>query len=627
MLDFLRQRAGSWMVKALLAAIIIVFIFWGVGTFRTRQANLLAEVNGKPITLTEYQTLYAQKLRQLQNLLGPHFNEELLKQLQLPAQVFEELVRKRLLAQVAKEMGVSVAPKEIQLAIAQMPVFQTNGRFDPQRYQLVLRSLHLNPADFEEMVRTDLLEAKVRHLFTAPILATDNEVKEWFNFQHEQLKLAYVKIPIDTCLKEVKISEKELKEYYEKNKEKYRTPLKIAITYYLLSFDKLKKELNISEEDIKNYYTSHKEEFTVPEKRKLRHILIAKKKGESEEELLKRAQEIRQKIKDAKNFAEIARKYSDDPHSKEEGGDLGWVTANELFESLREVVFSAKKGEIIGPLRSPLGYHIILVEKIKPARTKSLAEVKEEIRKKLVAQRLKTYAWDKANQIYDEIILLGGLTEWAKKNHVSLKTTPLFDPEHPPADLPPEVVKAALKLEEGELGPIVETPDGLIIFKLARREEPKIPPFEKVKEKVAQDLSRAKALELCGQRAQKILKALATSKDPQKILQKEGLSLAQTPYFARVEGENAGLPPEVLRVVRGFARQGQWYEEPILAGEAYYLIKLLEIKPPKEEEFVRQKETLKEELTARKRQEAFSAWYRHLRANAEVKLYRELPKF
>ncbi len=626
MLDFLRQRAGSWMVKALLAAIIIVFIFWGVGTFRTRKADVLAEVNGKPITLTEFRTLYAQRLQQLQTLFGAKLDENLLRQLQLPAQVFEDLVKRRLLAQAAKEIGVEVSTKEIQLAISQMPVFQRNGRFDPQRYRLVLRNLRLTPKDFEEMVRADLLEAKIRHLLTSPLRATENEARDWYVFENEKLKIAYIELPIAACQKEVKFNEEELKEYYEKHKERYRTPLKVALKYYILKFEDLKKELNISEEELKSYYKTHKEEFAIPEKRKIRHILITPKEGESEEALLARAQKIRQKVKGPKNFAEVARKFSDDPHTKDKGGDLGWITREELFESLREVTFAAKEGEIIGPLRTPLGYHILLVEKIKPAGQKPFEEVKDEIRKRLLEERLKHYAWEKANKIYDEIILLGGLEEWARKTKVKLEETPLFAPQEAPPAIPQEVVEAALKLEEGELGPIIETPEGLFIFKLFRREEPRIPPFEKVKERVRKDLLREKALKLCGEKAKRLLSELKTALEVTKVLDREGLSVKESTYFTRKDSFLAGVPAEVLRVARGLGRKGEWAEEPVLAGESYYLVRLVELKPPDLKEFDKEKKAYLARLTAQKRQEVFSSWYRNLREKAEVKLFQELPK-
>ncbi len=625
MLDFLRQRAGSWMVKALLAAIIIVFIFWGVGTFRTRKADLLAEVNGKPITLTEFRALYAQRLQQLQALFGSRLDENLLKQLQLPAQVFEDLVKRRLLAQAAQEMDIQVSPKEIQLAISQMPVFQTQGRFDPRRYRLVLRNLRLSPADFEEMVRADILEAKIRHLLTTPIRATENEARKWFEFENEKLKISWVKIPISQCEKDVSLTDEELKEYYEKHKEKYRTPLKLALTYYLLKFDDLKKELKISEEELKSYYETHKEEYTIPEKRKIRHILITPKKGESEEELFKRAQKIRQKIKGPQNFAEVARKFSDDPHSKKEGGDLGWLSREELFESLREVTFAAKEGEIIGPLRTPLGYHILLVEKIKPASRKPFEEVKEEIRKRLLAERLKHYAWEKANKIYDEIILLGGLEEWARKNGVRLEKTPLFTLQDPPSFLTSEALEAALKLEEGELGPIVETPQGLLLFKLSRKKEPEIPPFEAVKDQVQKDLLREKALKLCAEKAKDLLEKLKGASDPDKMLEKLGLKVQESDFFARKTNSLAGVPAAVLRVVKGLGRKGEWAGEPVLAGEAYYLVRVSDLKTADLKEFEKEKEAYLKRLTASKRQEAFSSWYKTLREKAKVKLFQELP--
>ncbi|WP_456369807.1 SurA N-terminal domain-containing protein [Thermodesulfatator atlanticus] len=627
MLDFLRQRAGSWLVKIILGAIIIVFIFWGVGTFRTGKRNILAEVNGAPITFEEFQALYAQKMNQLRNLFGPNLNDELLKRLNLPAQVFEDLVRRKIMLQVAEKMGVQVSTKELQLAISQIPMFQTNGRFDPQKYRLILRELRLAPKDFEEMIRAEFIEAKIRHMLLTPIRATSFETKEWYSFENEKIKLLYAKLPISNCEAEVKVTEDKLKKYYEANKEKYRTKLKIALTYYLLPFKELEKELKISEEDLKNYYESHKNEFTEPEKRKIRHILITKKKNETEEEFLARAQKIRKKIKSAEDFAKVAAKYSDDPHSKKEGGDLGWVTANEVFENLREVIFSAREGEILGPVRSPMGYHIILVEKIKPAKTKPLSQVKAQIEQKLKEQKLKAYAWDKAEKLYDEIILTGGLEAWAKKEHKKLVTTPEFVPANPPEDpnLTPEVIAAAQRLTQGEMGSLMEVPNGIIIFKLAKKEPPHIPPFDKVKDKVKQDFVREEAAKLCGKKAEKILSELKKG-NLEQISQKYGLNFKETDFFPRKETQVPGIPQEVLSMARGLGKPGEWISAPILAKDAFYFVKLSATKPADLKEFEKEKKNLQELLTAKKRKEAFDDWYQALRERAQVKLYHELPK-
>jgi len=277
MLDFLRQRAGSWLVKVMLGAIIVVFIFWGVGSFRARQANLLAKVNGQPITLTEFQRLYQQRIDQLQRMFRGQLNDKLLKQLNLPGQVFEELVRRILLTQAAKEMGVTVTPDEVRMAIAQIHVFQEKGRFSPERYRLILREMRILPADFEAEVKAQLLEAKLRHLLTTPIVATTNEAKGRYQFENEALKVGYVKLAVDDFAAQVKPMEAELKRYFEAHKEAYRTPLRLKLLYYLLPYDQVRREIKISSAEIKEYYESHKEEFARPEARKIRHILIVVK--------------------------------------------------------------------------------------------------------------------------------------------------------------------------------------------------------------------------------------------------------------------------------------------------------------------------------------------------------------
>ncbi len=616
------------MVKALLAAIIIVFVFWGVGTFRTRQADILAKVNGQVITFSTYRALYAQRLEQLQRMFQGRLSEEMLRQLNLPQQVLEELIQRVLFEQTAKEMGISVTPDEVRLAISQIHAFQTNGHFDPQRYRLLLRELRLTPQEFEDQVRAELLAAKLRHLLTTPVRATKNEVRQHYEFQNEKLTLAYVKLPIERCKEKVKVSEEELKRYFDAHQERYRTPLKIKLSYYFLPFSEVEKKLQVSEEEIKTYYETHKEEYHEPEKRKLRHILITKKPNEDDEAFFRRAQEIRKKIKTPEDLARLAKQYSDDPHTKEKGGELGYLTKDEVFPGLAEAVFSAKEGEILGPLRSSLGYHIILVEKIKPESYRPLEEVKTEIVKKIKKEKLKHLAWEEANKIYDRIILLGGLETWAKKSGHQIEETPLFDPRHPPAGPAgsPQVIEAALKLEEGELGPPLEVSQGIIIFKVTKRDEPHIPPFEEVKERVKEDFVRDKARELCGKEARELLKALEETQDPGILLQERGLKLEKTEPVARKDLLSSGLPSPVAQAARGLAEVGKWFSEPVFAGNAYYLLQLEALTPADLKGLAKEEKKLAEELTLIKRQEAFNSWYRRLREKAEVKLYQELPK-
>ena len=615
------------MVKALLGAIIVVFVFWGVGTFRTRQADILAKVNGEVITFTSYRSLYAQRMEQLQRMFRGQLNDELLRQLNVPQQVFEELVKRVLLEKVAQEIGVRVSPDEVRLTISRLPAFQNNGQFDPRRYQLLLRELRLTPRDFEEQVRAQILEAKIRRLFTSPIRATENEVKERYIFLNEKLAVEYVLLPVVQCAHEVQITEEEIKKYFEEHKERYRTPLKIKLAYYLLPFEEVRKALKISKEEIKEYYEAHKEEYHRPEERKLRHILISKKPGEDDEAFFKRAQKIRQMIKKPEDIARLAPKYSDDPHTKNKGGDLGFLKKGEVFTGLGEAVFSAKEGEILGPLRSPMGYHIILVEKIRPESYRSLDEVQGEIEKKLKDQRLKEVAWEKANKMYDQIILAGGLEAWAQKRGIKLEETPFFDLLHPPAGpiADPSVLEAAQKLEEGELGPLLDVGSGILIFKLLKRDEPHIPPLEEVKQRVEADLKREKAQELCGQKAKALLAALKKNKDWKALLEQKGLEL-QSKEILRKDLLRSGLPQPVAEALRGMGRAGQWYEEPIFANGVYYLVYLARLSPPDLKGLDKEKKGLLRQLTLQKRQEAFASWYEALRQKAEVKLYRKLPQ-
>ena len=196
MLDFLRKGAQSIAVKILFAVIIIVFVFWGVGTFQAQRVDVLARVNGEPITVKEYQTLYQFRYQQLRQMFGEKLDEDFLEAIRFREQVLEELIKRRLLEEAARRLKLTVTEEELRLAISQLPAFQEEGRFSIRLYQAVLRDMGLLPKDFEETVKADLLEARIRHFLTATIFAPETELRERYAFENELLRLAYVEKPI-----------------------------------------------------------------------------------------------------------------------------------------------------------------------------------------------------------------------------------------------------------------------------------------------------------------------------------------------------------------------------------------------------------------------------------------------
>ncbi|MBX6422192.1 SurA N-terminal domain-containing protein [Thermosulfurimonas sp. F29] len=622
MLDFLRKGAQSTAVKILFAVIILVFVFWGVGTFRASRVDVLARVNGKPITVREYQLLYEFRYRQLRQMFGNRVDEDFLKNMHFREQVLEELIKRRLLEEAADRLGLSVHPREVQWAIAQIPAFQEGGRFSFRRYRAVLRDLGILPRDFEENVRADLLEARIRHFLTATIFAPETEVRERYAFENQVLRIRYASLPYATCERGLKVTEEELRDYYRKHREEYRTEPRVQVAYVFFPYARYRGKIKVSEEELKAYYESEKDRFFEPERRRVRMILIKAEPGKKAA-ALKKAEALAEKIKTLTDFERMARRYSQDRATAKLGGDLGVVKPGELFKAADQAVFSAEEGRVVGPVEGPQGYYLFYVQKILPAGTRPFREVKTELEKELLRRKVHEAAYEAADDLYQKAVLSGSLPEAAAKAGLKVKEVS-FTRKKPPEILSgKELLEAVFSLEEGEISSPVEAGGGVILFQVEKKEPSRIMTFSEARRFVRRDLIREKAAERCRKRASELLKELSGKKSLSEAAHRGFKVVERT--LKRNELFSGEIPRAVARALGGRTDPGL-LDRPACDGEACYLVQLAEVRPADFSNWDEERTVLFHVLTQEKRAAYYRAWYRDLRRRAKIKLYKELPK-
>jgi len=429
MLDFIRKGASSWMIKFLLGAIVIVFIFWGVGSFRSQRMDVVAKVNGEKIMAETYQHEYRKAMEQYSKMFGGSIPENLMKQLNIKQQVLDSLINKVLIAQKAAEMGIRVSNQEVQQAILGIPAFKVNGVFDKRAYEAALRNARLSPAGFEAQVRESLLMEELRAILQAGLTVPEAEAREHYLYENQEIDISFIKVDSSECESDVKYTDQDLEEWFSSHSEQYRTEPEIQLSYLLFDISKLKKEVKISDGEVSDWYESHVQDYHEAEQRRARHILLKIPRDASDQEVQakkKQIDEIRARIENGASFAEVAKEVSEDPGSGKNGGDLGFFSRKSMVKPFADTVFSMKKGEISQPVRTQFGWHIILLEEIRPERTRPMEEVREQIREKLALQKARKMAWDRANAAYDEIIQMGSLEDYVKTAGAELETTSLF---------------------------------------------------------------------------------------------------------------------------------------------------------------------------------------------------------
>ena len=330
MLNVMRKHAGSWMIKVILFAIVIVFIFWGVGSFRSRQASKVATVNGEIINATDFRRTYNNLIDQYRQRFGSNLNDGMLEMLQVKKQAVDQLINRAILLQEAKKLGLTVSDTEIAQQIMEIPVFQSNGTFDNRRYLRVLSQVHLTPEEFEAEQKSGLLTQKLTRLILGAAKVSEAEMRQWYDWQNTSVNIAYVLFNPDRY-DDIKPSPEEISDYFEKNKDTYKTDPMIKVRYVVFDPADFSSQVTVDEDEIKDYYDSHTDEFETQKRVEARHILIKldPQASEADDQAAKtKAEEIAQMAKAGQDFAELAKEYSQGP-TKDKGGYLGKFTQSQ----------------------------------------------------------------------------------------------------------------------------------------------------------------------------------------------------------------------------------------------------------------------------------------------------------
>ncbi|MBZ4681970.1 SurA N-terminal domain-containing protein [Thermodesulfobacterium sp.] len=500
MFDFLRKGATSVFAKIFLAVIIIVFIFWGIGSFVTSEKDLVAKVNGISITAKEFQEFYNFQLLRLKQTFG-EISEEDLKKLNLKKEVLDELIKLKLLEDYANKIGVKVLPEEVSFSIAQIPSFQENGRFSPQKYQMVLRELGTTPKFFEKLVYYDILQQRLKLLLTTPIVVSDEEVKDYLRFAKQEIELLEGILPLKACIEKINYTEKDLENYYLAHRDIYKEEEKVKLAYIIIPYE---TSLEVTEAELKRFYEQNLDRFKRPFRAKIKTLLI---EG-TDDTSLKKAQKIKEETKHAKDLKVPAK----------------WVEEGVLSEEIKTALKQSKEGQVLGPFKVFSGYLIIGVEAIKPEGIASFEEVREDIYKFLKTEKTRKVTQEKANKIYSEIMKENDLKIWAEKNKIKLlETNWLTKKDFLDQFQNPQLAKKVFESPKKEFFAPFETSKGFVILEIIDKKPARSLEFAEAKEKVKQDYLNSKGKELCEQKAKALLEKLKSKTDLIKeVFEKEG---------------------------------------------------------------------------------------------------------
>ncbi len=348
--------------------------------------------------------------------------------------------------QANDDMGITVTNGMVRQEIAGYKAFQIKGEFDPAAYKAMLGQQGMTPVGFEQKVRHDLSLQVLPNAVTGSALTTDADIDAYLRLNDQSRDIRYVSLPAPE-IDPASISDKEISDYYKAHKDQYMTPETVTIRYVEVKASDMQTDVTPDEQALQARYEKEKSRFVAPEQRDVAHILVsvpANASPDQQKKALARARDIEKQLHDGADFAQVARKDSDDLGSKRQGGDLGWIEPGMTDKAFEEKAFELPKGKISDPVLSPEGYHIILV-KIKPGHTKTLDEVKDQLTRELLGSERERKYNDVAGKLVDLVYQdPNSLQPAAKDLGLEIKTAGPF-PRNGGTGIAshPEVVQAA----------------------------------------------------------------------------------------------------------------------------------------------------------------------------------------
>jgi len=625
LLSMMRKHAKSWLIKLLIGIIALVFIFYFGYSFTARQGLKIAYVNGELISGMEYQKEYHDLVDGLRRQYKQIWNDNLIKVFDLKNRALESLINKKLISKEAKKLGLDVTETEVQKAIMDYPAFQVNGQFHMGRYQALLSNNRMKPEDFEASMAQQLLDGKVKQFLFAFMEVTDREVLDHYTFANEKVKISFVRFKPDIYKKSIKPDQTSMEEFFKKNREVYRVPEKIKTAWLELNPGAFREQVKIEDKEIEGYYEYRMDTFIEPHQVKARHILFKLSEDvteEKEKEVRDIAKGVLSETRQGKDFAALAKKYSEGP-TKSKGGDLGYFKAGQMDKSFEDAAFKLKKGEISDLVRTRFGYHIIKVEDIKEARTKPLEEVRDQIVEGIITNVSTELAHEKGLTLIDQMPYDADLSSYAADHDLEVKYTGYFSQDEPIQGIggTDTLRQSLFALEGKETSELIELEGKFYLFQVVDRKASYVPEMDEVAIKVKEALIVDLAAREARAAAENFLAGLNKGKPWSELAKEKQKKAEETGFFSRRDtvpklGNVQGLQEAVFGL-----SQDKKYPDTIFENDlGAYVIRWEAYKGIDEPEYLKEKEKYRMSLMQVKHKSAFENWLLDLRKNAEVEI-------
>ncbi len=624
-------QTDNRMVKALIVVVIgaasvtmVLYLIPGLGGVGSSSPDTYAVIyphwysrllsSGDSISQARVEAITENQLRQR----DPQYASNPMIVQMFEQQVGQQLVQNQVMLEEAHKLGIYATDEDVRKFLRTGPtgeVLYPNGTYigDDAYKQLIDDRLHESVTDFEDEIKDEITIQRLQAFITAGVTVSDQEVRDTYRKQNIKIKFDYAVISSDDLRNTINPSDSDLAASFKTNAARYAqaVPEERKITYFAFTESQIPGGVQPpNQQAVQQYYNEHVADYSVPEQAKSRHILISvppNADAKTDAAAKAKAEMVLKQLQAGGSWTDLAKKYSDDPGSKDTGGELGFAQRGKMVPAFDNAIFTQKIGDI-AIVKSNVGYHIVQVEERQAAHTQPLSEVQASIVAALTRQAETAAEDNYAQQLTSEAIR-NGLEKTAAAHHLDVVTTDPVAHDGVIAALPDsaQILAKAFEAKQGDPPQSAPTGEGYAIFQVTGIVPAHAPSFADWKSHVLDDYRQEQLPVLLSQKT----KALADQANATKDLAKAAKAVGATLKTSDMVGESGQVPDfgEVDQVApQLFDMNVGAISGPIDAGRTGVVAKIVDKQEPTPDEIAKNFDRMRDQLLNQRRNEAFSVF-------------------
>ncbi len=623
MLQNIRDNSQGWIAKTIIGVIVALMALTGFDAIfqATTHKNEAAKVNGDEISQNELSQAVDMQRRQLMQQLGKDFDASLLDEKMLRESALKGLIDRKLLLQGAEQAKFSFSEAALDQVILQTPEFQVDGKFSSERFDQVIRQLGYSRMQFRQMLAQEMLIGQLRAGVAGSGFVTDAEVLAFARLEKQTRDFATLNVKADPAA--VKLTDDEVKAYYDEHAKEFMTPDQVIIDYVELKKSSFFDQVAVKDEDLEAAY--QKEIANLAEQRRAAHILIEVNDKTTEAQAKAKIDEVQARLAKGEKFEALAKEFSKDPGSANNGGDLGYAGPGVYDPAFEKALYSLSKDQVSEPIRTDFGYHLIKLLGVEAPEVPTLASLKDKLTRELKAAQVEQRFVEATKQLEDSAFEASDLAQPAADLKLTVHTSKPFGREGGEGVAANRaVVTAAFSpevIDEGANSTAIELdPETVIVLRAKEHLKPAQLPLESVSAAIRTQLTKEHASAEAKTRAEKLIADLRDGKAPlDKAIDGQNWKITEAATRGQ-EGVDPAVLQALFRMPKPAAKDKPTFSSVTLPDGSLMVVRLNgvnEAAAPTDEE----KAQYRRFLASREGQQDFAAYRKQLEAEAKIERF------